>query len=283
MSQSSQCLCSLFHLLFGWDVRLMTQANPPAGDPLQSDSNNVDTWNIEVAVEEQIGVHEHLLNPTQSNRVLSSDEDPFHMKSTPPPTSCTNMDMQCASHLFEGSQDACNSSPFPLHEIKPHESTITIGNRKTAATVEIIPLPLFVHSDTSCLPNSVDRQSTLAGAPTSMSLRDAIPACPMQVTFQHQPNSVLSTGKPPLQSVAPVPQTDGSHESDEDKPCQKPVTDGSLTVWPDGTISFRDPAMMEFDFGGNFEHSETPSPSYHEILQQGGLQKHFSHPSKGTY
>ncbi|KAI6038106.1 hypothetical protein EDC04DRAFT_3090981 [Pisolithus marmoratus] len=59
--------------------------------------------------------------------------------------------------------------------------------------------------------------------------------------------------------VAPVSQAEGSHESDEDTPHQKDVSDGSLTIWPDSTI-YLEILLMH----------KTPSPSNQRVPVQPG-------------
>ncbi|KAI6115885.1 hypothetical protein F5141DRAFT_1212476 [Pisolithus sp. B1] len=94
----------------------------------------------------------------------------------------------------------------------------------------------------------------------------------MQISLQHKPESIHSESVLLLQSVIPISQADGNHKSDEDTPHQKVVSDGSLTVWPDSTISFGESGNTDFDFNDNIGHPETPSPSNHgESIQSGPM------------
>ncbi|KIK11681.1 hypothetical protein PISMIDRAFT_19328 [Pisolithus microcarpus 441] len=237
---------------------------------------------------------EHLLNPPRSDGVLNNDEDIFRVKSTPPPAPCTNTDVQCASLLFWEAQDTSNNSPFPPHKTKsdgvpaskaqvlsqcmiptrfnvasctPSYSEKEKGEKKMveAQHSKLDSTTNNEHENTAA---TEDGQPPSAGGSHSRPLKNTTPTSFSQIPFQDKPDSIHFESALPLQDVAPVPQADGSHESDEDTPRQKDVSSGSLNIWPDGTISFGDSAHMEFDFNANFDHSETPSPSN----QRGSVQ-----------
>ncbi|KIK12849.1 hypothetical protein PISMIDRAFT_18436, partial [Pisolithus microcarpus 441] len=212
---------------------------------------------------------ERLLDQSQSNGALDDDEDPFQVGFTPPPVPRVNTNVQCASLLFGGSQGACNSSPFPMHEIKSDVSSA--ASKVQAPRQCTTPTQLIVESSTSCSEKEKGEKKVVE-APRLKSVTTA--------GNEHEKNAVNEAGSvsvhseivPPLQPVVPVSQADGSRESDEDTPRQKVASDGSLTVWPDGTISFGEPANTDFDLNVNFGCSETPSPSNHgESIQSGPL------------
>ncbi|KAI5981523.1 hypothetical protein EDD15DRAFT_2379435 [Pisolithus albus] len=238
---------------------------------------------------------ERLLNPPQSDGALNNNEDIFGVKSTPPSAPCTNTDVQCASLLFCEAQDTSNNSPFPSHETKSDGvpaskaqivSQCTIPTRFNVASctpsysekekgekkmVEAQPSKSDStmnneHENTAA--TEEDGRPPSAGGSRSGPLKNTAPASFSRISFQDKPDSVHFESALPLPDVAPVPQADGSRESDEDTPRQKDVSSGSLNVWPDGTISFGDSAHAEFDFDADFDRSETPSPSN----QRGSVQ-----------
>ncbi|KAI6004800.1 hypothetical protein EDD15DRAFT_2359662 [Pisolithus albus] len=287
---------------------------PTSGSPLRSSSQNADVVNLDDVIEEQIGggcrlpspppqltptrFHTHvkatmrnsglvrlaqahcecLLDQSQSNGAPNDDEDPFRVKFTPPPVPHANTNVQCASLLFGGS---CNSSPFPMHEIKSDMSGTAL--KVQAPRQCTTPPQLIVESSSSCSEKEKGEKKVVE-APQSKSMTT--------VSSEHEKTAVNEAGSlsvhcatvpRPLQPVIPVSQTNGSHESDEDTPCQKVASDGNLTVWPDGTISFGEPANTDFDLDVNFGRSETPSPSNHgESIQLGPLLV-TEHNAKGWF
>ncbi|KAI6006970.1 hypothetical protein EDD15DRAFT_2358040 [Pisolithus albus] len=290
---------------------------PTSGSPLRSSSQNADVVNLDDVIEEQIGggrrlpspppqltptrfrthvkatMHdsglvrsaqarrERLLDLSQSNGAPDDDEDPFRVKFTPPPVPRANTNVQCASLLFGGSQGSCNSSPFPMHEINPDVSGTAL--KVQAPRQCTTPPQLIVESSSSCSEKEKGEKKVVE-APRSKSMTT--------VSSEHEKTAVDEAGSlsvhcatvpRPLQPVVPVSQTNGSHESDEDTPRQKVASDGNLTVWPDGTISFGEPANTDFDLDVNFGRSETPSPSNHgESIQSRPLLV-TEHNAKGWF
>ncbi|KIK23452.1 hypothetical protein PISMIDRAFT_10935 [Pisolithus microcarpus 441] len=238
----------------------------------------------------------HLLNPSQSDGALNNNEDIFWVKSTPPPAPHTNTDVQCASLLFWEPQDTSNNSPFPPHETKsdgvPASKAQALRQCMTPTQFNIASCaPSYSekekrekkmveaqwsksvsttnneHENTAA---TEDKHPPSAGGSCSRPLKNTAPAFFSWIPLQDKPDSIHLESGLPLQHDTPVPQADGSCESDEDTPHEKDVSSRSLNIWPDSMISFGDSTHAEFDYDANFERSETPSPSNQRVSVQPG-------------
>ncbi|KAI6119024.1 hypothetical protein EDD16DRAFT_1519579 [Pisolithus croceorrhizus] len=215
---------------------------PSTGSPLQSCSINADVVNLEDVIEEQIGGGHHLPSP-------------------PPQLTLTQFHTHDLFLRHKHVMSICSTSPnLTEHSMMTKTHSKKVDRREESSRGAAVKV-----SGDYGWPVSV-------GCSSFEHLENSTATSFMQISLQHKPESIHSESVLLLQSVIPVSQADGNHKSDEDTPHQKVVSDGSLTVWPDSTISFGESGSTDFDFNDNIGHPETPLPSNHgESIQSGPM------------